>query len=222
MDRFDEERRAFLEGRIRETLGSIPDAGEVDLQCELLRLFLDETFRFAADAEWQYVAGRDDQGRGDLVFASARNVESHGSHAPCKVLIMEVKFETPRPGHTARVANHNRRAYAAQQVQRSMQAWSLLHPNDDIWGAYFSNTTDEFFYAVSFLDSSIRLELRNPLNPFPADVGEAAVQVHPQPAEREEEGWGWGAWAAVGAAAVAMAGVAAYATNQRRRRDALP
>jgi len=218
---YDEERRAGLESKIRYTLRDIPDAGEVDLQCGLLKRLRTDTFRFAADAEWQYVAGRDDLGRGDLVFASARNVQSRGSHAPCRVLIIEAKFERPLPGQTSRVANHNRRARGAEQVQKSMQAWSQLHPNDDIWGAYYSNTTGESFDAVSFRDRDRRLELPNPLYASPAVVEEAVVQDDQQLAEGEEETV-WGTSATVlGAGAIAI-GVAAYFWNQRRRREAPP
>lgn len=217
---YDEERRAFLESKIRYTLRDIPDAGEVDLQCELLKRLRTDTFSFAADAEWQYVDGRDDLGRGDLVFASARNVESRGSHTPCEVLIIEVKFERPLLGNTSRVENRRRRARGAEQLQRSMQAWSQLHPNDDIWGAYYSNTTGKSFDAVSFMDHERRLELRNPLYASPAGVEEAGVQVDQHLAEREEEtGWGTLA-AAVGAGAIAV-GVA-YLWHQRNRREAPP
>jgi len=218
---YDEERRAFLESKIRYTLRDIPDAGEVDLQCELLQRLRTDTFPFAADAEWQYVDGRDDLGRGDLVFASAGNVQSRGSHAPCEVLIIEVKFERPLPGNTSRVANRQRRVLGAEQVQRSMQAWSQLHPSDDIWGAYYSNTTGESFDAVSFWDRERRLELRNPLYASPSGVQEAVVQVDQQPADREEE-TGWGTLgAAVGAGAIAVV-FAAYYWHQRNRREAPP
>jgi hypothetical protein len=90
-------RKALLEFAERENR-VIPDSGE---QTMLRTMLLDEVimeFPFAVDAEWCFVPRQPNFGKGDLVFADRANVEyrtpyqSQPGTAPCKVLIVELKF----------------------------------------------------------------------------------------------------------------------------------
>ena len=89
-------------------------------------------------AEWDVVAGRSDLGRGDLVFSDEPLLETPqqhcgrplAPHAPCKVLIVELKCLSNRTGRNQRVARTAARGEVEAQVVKYMKAWREEFPSD--------------------------------------------------------------------------------------------
>ena len=217
----DRQRRDVLEDRIRATLHDVPDAGELELLCDIVQQFRDPSFPYAATAEWQYVTGRDDLGRGDLVFADRTGVLYTTDHPPCSVLILEVKYEVVDRDRRNNIGERNRqhRRDGAAQVQRSMRAWSQRHPYDNLWGAYYSNTTGRYFSAARMNDPDTTLELVMDLDQ-PQQTANVVVEATDDRRDptQSTDGWGWLALGAVALGAAAV-GTGIYAANRDRRND---
>jgi hypothetical protein len=139
MDDAEREVRETLARRATTMLHGTVDAGEQDMMLSLLRGHDDPEFRFAAACEWEYEPGRADLGRGDLVFAAHRHVQYGKDHAPCPVLVVELKFLTDRSGATARVSRTKKRNKVRDQAYSSGSAWLLRHPNDQVYIATYTN-----------------------------------------------------------------------------------
>lgn len=132
-------RKALLEFAERENR-CVPDSGE---QAMLRTMLLDAVvmeFPFAVAAEWCFVPPYTNLGKGDLVFADRANVEYMTPHqsqpgtAPCKVLIVELKFLGSRPGKNQCTKRTEKRRKVEKQLTKAMDQWHRQHPNDEVHG----------------------------------------------------------------------------------------
>eukprot|EP00036_Acanthoecidae_sp_10tr_P002857 CAMPEP_0182946068 /NCGR_PEP_ID=MMETSP0105_2-20130417/56498_1 /TAXON_ID=81532 ORGANISM="Acanthoeca-like sp., Strain 10tr" /NCGR_SAMPLE_ID=MMETSP0105_2 /ASSEMBLY_ACC=CAM_ASM_000205 /LENGTH=294 /DNA_ID=CAMNT_0025086155 /DNA_START=274 /DNA_END=1155 /DNA_ORIENTATION=+ len=139
MDGPERDVRATLAACAQETMRFVPDAGEQELMLSLLREHDDPEFRFAAACEWEYEPGQSHLGRGDLVFAAHRRVQYGVPHAPCAVLVVEVKHLPQRSGKTARVSRTKKRGKVLDQAYSSGSAWLQRHPDDHVYIATYTN-----------------------------------------------------------------------------------
>jgi hypothetical protein len=98
----------------------------------LLDNYVSSEFPFAVAAEWDLLPPNNQNGRGDLAFAS-KNVQYNVQHEPCRVLVVEVKCVYPGNGRT------HARGKVEDQMKKSMRAWMGAHPRDKVSGAIFSN-----------------------------------------------------------------------------------
>ena len=134
------QRRELLKAHVRAVRRGTPDRGEAQLVDHLLDSLDTARFPHAVDAEWEYVPGRSDLGRGDLVF-SDRSDAHRPDHEPAQVLVIEAKWLDVRTGRNQRTDRTQARRTAENQVRRSMEAWHNRHPNDTVWGCVYYNTS---------------------------------------------------------------------------------
>jgi hypothetical protein len=55
------------------------------------------------------------------------------------VLVVEVKSMHPGSGHTAQVSRTKARKKVRDQMRKAMDAWSQIHPNEEVYGAVYTN-----------------------------------------------------------------------------------
>jgi len=101
---------------------------------------------FPVAAEWDYVPGRMNLGRGDLVFCDFRLAATHADYTfgkpsrvgigPQTVLIVEIKIVSDGSGRNQRVARRKARRYVENQVVASMNAWRTFRPGDSVHGVF--------------------------------------------------------------------------------------
>jgi hypothetical protein len=104
----------------------------------LLLSHFSSEYPFAVAAEWEFVPGLTNLGRGDLVFAS-KPVKYNVEHEPCRVLVVEVKHLTTASGKTGRSRRTIMRKKVEAQMRQAMDAWSQRHPQDEVFGAVYTN-----------------------------------------------------------------------------------
>jgi len=204
IDQAERERRSELVRHVQVSQWGVPDAGERDLMCNFLRRFAADEFPFAAAAEWEFVPGRTDLGKGDLAFTDAAGVRYRRPHLPCNVLIVEVKLLRRGTGRTTRVRNRQHRVHGQDQVWRSMRSWKTCHPNDHVVGALITNDTGATFAAYG-ADGTPEYTLRNPLasglredEPAWLVSGLSAVIASSRLGEAARQGSSSGIWMAAG------------------------
>jgi hypothetical protein len=145
-DSTEVQRRNKLMDRARRRVTGLPMTAEFVLFQSLLDNFSDSKYPFGIEAEWEFVPGLTYLGRGDLVFVSKKDVCYQTKHDPCRVLVVEVKSMHPGSGHTAQVSRSKARKKVKHQMRQAMYAWSQRHPNDEVYGAVY---TDDFHHHIA-------------------------------------------------------------------------
>lgn len=136
------ERRRVLLERSTDLLDGTADAGEQEMQRFLLTNFAPPEFPYAIAAEWDFVCGFSNLGRGDLVFSSqpvdiVRHEAPH--QTPVSVLVVEIKFIASGSSPTNRRKRTGARQKVREQIVAAMEAWQALHPRDTVHGLIYTN-----------------------------------------------------------------------------------
>jgi hypothetical protein len=151
-DATEVQRRKEIMDRARRRVTGLPMTAEFVLFQSLLDNFSDSKYPFAIEAEWEFVPGLTHLGRGDLVFSSKKDVCYQTKHDPCRVLVVEVKNMHPGSGRTAQVSRTKARKKVRDQMRQAMYAWSQRHPNDEVYGAVYTNDFHHHIADPEFSD----------------------------------------------------------------------
>ena len=154
-------------------------------------------------AEWDYISGRTDLGRGDLVLSTSPNHNLSNiqfgceyPHIPCEVLIIELKHLTQASGPNASEARRQARRTVERQVGHSVQAWRNRFPMDVIRN------------GVCCVYEGVQCTVEPPPSPIPA------VHLGARAATEAPPGNGWASL--IGGAVVAMGVIAVAAAAANR------
>lgn len=110
-------------------LGPLP---HIDCEADLMDIVAKELEQRGCRVlarEWWIVHGKNQFGRGDLVFQLPS-----GEH-----LVVEVKCIPSSPGYVARASRTRKRAHLREQVQRYLAAWRQKHPDATVKAAVYTS-----------------------------------------------------------------------------------
>lgn len=127
---------------------------ENELTRDLLKKQRHPDFPYVIAVEWYHDPYCEQVGKGDVVFANKPFPSSHYQQlfrdeelkkSPLKVLIVEVKGI----GSTGK---RIKRRKVEEQIEKSMKAWRVMRPNDEIWGCIYSDEQKDWWSHLERYD----------------------------------------------------------------------